>query len=205
MEATAGQSRRLSVTAAIVGALGAICLGLPASASASDASARGVDADCGPYADATVGEATPRQLRKALGCLINAEREARDRRRLRGNRHLGRLARRHTKVMLEQDCFEHQCAGERTLRRRIESSGYLEPGMRYGYGENLGCSRTPAGMIGAWMKNTYHRRNILGRRFRHFGIGGKRGAPYPKGEGECSPERRYMTYTVIFGWRKRPN
>jgi uncharacterized protein YkwD len=203
MNVKAGTDRRPVITAGIAAALGAVCFGVLVSSPAGGASARGTTVDCGPYANSTIRDATPRQLRRALGCLINNERSARDKRRLRGNPDLGRLARKHTKVMVETDCFQHQCEGERPLRNRIENSGYLKPGMRYGYGQNLGCSRTPAGMVSAWMQNDFHRRNILNRRFRHFGIGAKRRSPYPKGEGDCSPERRFVTYTVIFGWRKR--
>jgi uncharacterized protein YkwD len=147
----------------------------------------------------TSAEATLRQLRKAVGCLINVERAERDRRKLRRSDALSKVAKRHTKVMLSKDCFEHVCEGERPLRKRIEASGYVKPGGEYGYGEILGCSQTPAGMVKAWMTspNRYHRKNILDRKFRHFGIGALKGAPEPSG---CKA-RPPVTYTVIFGWR----
>jgi uncharacterized protein YkwD len=172
------------------------------SASAPDARAEGTD--CGPHVDSTPGEATIRELRRALGCLINAERAERDRNKLRPNADLARVAKRHTKVMLAEQCFKHECPGERPLKKRIETSGYLEPGERYGYGENLGCSTTPANMVEAWMTSAsqFHKKNILDRKFRHIGIGAKQGTPYPRGSDQCRPGRHYVTYTVIFGWRK---
>ena len=186
-----------------VATLTALCFTLLASGSARDA--RAVGTGCGPHVDARPGEATARQMRKALRCLINEERVARDRRPVRTNRPLTRIAKRHTRIMVEENCFTHQCPGERPLRKRIESSAYIEDGGRYGYGENLGCSTTPQNMVTEWMSISFHRENILERRFRHLGIGAKRGSPFPPGSDDCMPARRYMTYTVIFAWRKREN
>ena len=186
------------LAACAAGALACLLLALPG---ASPAGAAAGGASCA-HANDTAADATLRQLRKALGCLINAERRERDRRVLRPEEHLQQLAKRHTRVMLEEDCFRHECPGERSLRKRIEGSGYVQPGSLYGYGENLGCALTPAGMVDAWMTsaNRYHRRNILDRKFRHMGIGAGRGAPAPAGD-KCEAHGT-VTYTVIFGWRK---
>ena len=202
MTSIAGNSKRIGLALAVSAALLALTLALLAPGSAPSAVAVGTD--CGPHADDTPSEASGKQLRRALGCLINAERAQRDRGRLRSNNDLTKLAQRHTKVMVSDDCFKHQCQGERKLSERIESSGYLKSGGRYGYGEILGCATTPASMVDEWMHANvaYHRKNILGRQFRHFGIGGKKGSPFPRG-GACSPGGDYMTYTVVFGWRKR--
>jgi uncharacterized protein YkwD len=201
MRSNAGNSRGLGLAFIAAAALVALALALLGPASAPSATARGTD--CGPHVDDTPGEATARQLRKALGCLINEERAQRDRAKLRTNRALTKIAQRHTKVMIAEECFKHQCRGEQSLRKRIEGSDYLKGGWRYGYGENLGCSTTPAGMVATWMDTPFHRKNIVDGRFRHFGIGGKTGTPFPRG-GECTPGRDYMTYTVLFGWRKPP-
>lgn len=165
-------------------------------------SPRGADAGARACAnaDATLAEAGVRKMRRAVGCLINSERTDRGRKALRVNPALDGVARRHTRVMLKRNCFRHQCPGERDLRTRIEKSGYVKSG-RYGYGEVLGCSTTPAGMVATWMGKRFHRKNILDRKFRHFGIGAKRGAP--KRVGGCTPRRRHVTYTVVFGWRQR--
>jgi uncharacterized protein YkwD len=200
MASTERHATRTAATFAAVAAVAALCFALIASSSAQDASALG--ADCGPHVDAVPGEATAREMRKAVRCLINEERAARDRRRVRSNRALTQIAQAHTKVMVADDCFTHQCPGERPLRKRIESSAYLAQGGRYGYGENLGCSKTPQGMVNEWMATSFHRENILDRRFRHVGVGAKRGSPFPRGSEDCMPGRRYMTYTVIFAWRK---
>ena len=192
-------TRGLGRVAAIACVAGLLALALAASSSPAVA----VDGTDCRHAEDSIGDATLGQLRKAVRCLINVERTERDRRPLRVNDELTLIAKRHTRVMLEENCFEHECPGERPLRKRIETSGYVKPGERYGYGENLGCSQTPKGMVDAWMNsaNRYHRRNILDRQFRHFGIGAARGAPGAAGEG-CAVART-VTYTVIFGWRRR--
>ena len=200
MASTQRYSKRTAAIFAAVAAIGALCFGFLTWTSTQDASARGTE--CGPHVDDVPGEATARQMRKAVRCLINEERAARDRRRLRSNRPLARIAQAHSKVMVADDCFTHRCPGERPLRKRIESSNYLAAGGRYGYGENLGCSRTPQGMVNEWMATSFHRENILERRFRHIGVGAKRGSPFPPGGEDCAPGRQYMTYTVIFAWRK---
>ena len=48
------------------------------------------------------------------------------------------------------------------------------------------------------MDSRYHRRNILGKKFRHVGVGVGKGAPT-----SCGNDRGNATYTVIFAWRKR--
>jgi uncharacterized protein YkwD len=199
MTPPAGTLRWIGACAA---AFAALACALLLAASTPDARAEGTD--CGPHVDSTPGEATTRELRHALTCLINQERAERNRKRLRPNADLAAVAKKHTKVMLAQECFKHECPGERPLKKRIETSGYLKPGERYGYGENLGCATTPANMIEAWMTSAsqFHKKNILDRKFRHLGIGAKQGTPYPRGSDQCRPGRNYVTYTVIFGWRK---
>jgi uncharacterized protein YkwD len=187
---------------ACAAALAAFAFLLLFSASAPDA--RGEGTDCGPHVGSTPDEATIKELRRALACLINAERAERNRKHLRSNADLAGVAKRHTKVMLAEECFKHECPGERPLKARIEASGYLKAGDRYGYGENLGCSTTPAAMFHTWMTSSdrFHKKNILDRKFRHIGIGAKQGTPYPRGSVHCRPGRDHVTYTVIFGWRK---
>ena len=199
MTQRAGNDKRIGAAFAVVAALMALALALLISPPGLDANALG--GGCA-HADATPDQASSKQLRKALACLINRERADRNRVRVRPNADLAGIARRHTKVMVKENCFKHECPGERPLKKRIESSGYIKGGGRYGYGENLGCSRTPALMIEAWMTSSFHRKNIVDRRFRHLGIGAKNGSPYPRGANLCRPGKDYMTYTAIFAWRK---
>ena len=203
MTHTAGKGKRIGVGVAVVAALTA--LGFALLISPPGLEARALGAGCGPHAAHTPSEASSKQLRNALGCLINRQRAQRDRKRVRANADLTRIARRHTKVMIKDECFKHQCAGERSLRKRIESSGYLKGGGRYGYGEILGCSDTPAAMIEEWMNTPFSRKNIVDGRFRQVGVGGKQGSPFPPGGEECRPGSGHMTYAVIFGWRKPKN
>ena len=203
MTHTAGKGKRIGVGAAVVAALATLGFALLISPPGLDARALGPG--CGPHAAHTPTEASSKQLRKALGCLINRQRAQRDRKLVRANADLSRIARRHTKAMIKDECFKHQCPGERSLRKRIESSGYLKGGGRYGYGEILGCSDTPSAMIEEWMNTPFSKKNIVDGRFRQVGVGGKQGSPFPPGGEQCRPGSGHMTYAVIFGWRKPKN
>ena len=172
-----------------------VWLALPGSAAAA---ARG---DCA-NADSTPKDATAKQMSRAVRCLINQERAERDKRELRVDRDLRRVARRHNELMLEEHCFRHRCPGEAPLRERIAKSGYVKDG-RFGFGENIGCATTPREMVRAWMGGRLQRRNLLGQRFRHIGVGADRGSPPPPDGVSCRPKRDYATYTVIVGWRRK--
>lgn len=149
-------------------------------------------------ADAGPREVSTGKLRKAIDCLIAEQRAAYSRKRVRPNRALKGVAKRHNAVMLKRNCFSQQCRGEPSVGKRIESSRYVGPGDRYGFGQNVGYAETPAAMIKSWMGSSFHRRNILRKRFRHVGIAAGRGAPVAD-----RPDRRFATYTVLFAWRKR--
>lgn len=177
-----------------------LCLLFAAAAAPGSARAAGAQPNCANQ-DLRPGQLTQSEQRAAITCLISYERKRRDRAPLKKNEALTKIARSHNALMLKTECFRHRCPGERPLAERIEKSAYLKGGGRYGFGENLGCANTPRAQVSAWMKSTAHRRNILGKRFRHIGVGAGRGAP-----NEARPvcrDRGFATYTVIFAWRKR--
>lgn len=180
--------------------VGALALLMAFQAMPGQGKARAQGADCGPNATASPGQASAREHRAAITCLIAFERKQADRRELKTNRALTKIAKRHTALMLADDCFRHKCPGEPSLEQRLIDSDYLKGGGRFGFGENLGCAETPKAMVMTWMDSPEHKRNILGRKFRHIGVGFGKGAP--QGPGSCAG-RRHGTYTVIFAWRKR--
>lgn len=151
-------------------------------------------------ADTPPAEATRSEMRRAVACLIRRERVARERRAVTPNRALRRIAQRHSATMVKTNCFEHRCPGEASLPRRIERSGYVGPGDRYGYGEITGCALTPRKMVAEWMDTTVARRTILKRRFRDLGVGVVREAP-EVAQG-CDTPGFYATYTALFAWRR---
>lgn len=189
MATRAGMAAIITIAAAIVGVL---FVGAPHELNAS---ARSMDCR---FADRPAPDAKPKQLRRAIKCLINAKREQRGRRVLRGNRALAEIARRHTRVMLRTGCFKHRCGREARLSKRIEKSDYLKGGGRYGYAENLGCATTARRMFREWMNSRFNKRNMLRGRYRHIGVGALRGSPTDK----CVASKT-ATYTVLVAWRKR--
>jgi uncharacterized protein YkwD len=149
-------------------------------------------------AEATPSQATKAQLQRAMRCLVREVRARRRAGKLKAHRALNRIARKHTKVMLRKDCLRHRCAGEDPLSERVESSSYLRPGQRYGYAEVIGFSTTPLAMMQTWLDpRNGVRNNILGKRFKHIGIGVGKGAAR-----RGKPDRRFATYTVLVAWRR---
>jgi len=148
-------------------------------------------------ADATPSEATPAQLAAAVECLIGKERKQADLKNLLTVGSLEQVANKHTDVMIKEDCLDHQCGDEKTLKRRIVRSGY--PRGDYGFAEITGCSITPKDMVNAWMASQVHRQRILGERYRDVGVGADEGRPNVAG---CQ-NGLHGVYTVIFAYRGR--
>lgn len=148
---------------------------------------------------ATAKHASVKELRKAMTCLIGKTRRQDSRHKVKAMPSLRGLEQKHAHVMVNKNCFKHACPGEGTLPARIQASGYLDVASSYGYGENTGCANTPRKMLAAWLKSSYHRKNLLGKSFRHIGVGVVKG--HPKSQTACKGAG-YMTFSVLFAWRK---
>jgi uncharacterized protein YkwD len=171
---------------AALAALGAFALGPGAAPAAACANAR-----------AHPDEASLTQMRKAITCLVNKERERRDRRALKRNRRLKAAAQGHNDEMLARGCFRHRCSGERGLSGRVRASGYTKGRKAWRVAEILGYENTPRQMIGRWMNSGINRHRILKSDFRDVGVGVGRGAPVAGQD-----DSRFVTYTIVFGWRR---
>jgi uncharacterized protein YkwD len=136
------------------------------------------------------------KVRNATRCLINRRRAGHGLKALRGNQRLRVAAQRHTRHMVRRNRFSHTGAGGSTPLERVRSTGYLR-GSNAAIGENIawgeGKRARPKAIVRAWMDSSGHRRIILERRFRHLGIGVRRGSPFKGGGG--------ATYTADFGRR----
>jgi uncharacterized protein YkwD len=150
-----------------------------------------------PHADARAHKTSLANLRKAMRCLVNNKRDKHGLRSLEDNGRLATAARRHTKVMLRQDCFEHRCKDEPALRKRIKQSGYTKGARAFRFAEDLGFDRTPRRMIKRLMNSGYNRRQILGEDWKDIGVGVGWGSPR-RGRNDSN----YATYTILFAWRR---
>lgn len=185
-------ARALGTKPIILGAIAAalaLTLALMARSGVAPADARG---GC-PHANTEPGEGSNGDFRQAITCLINKERTRRDKEALDANAKLRGVAGAHTDVMLQQDCFEHRCAGEPGLTKRLRDAGYLK-GDTWAYAENIGYESTPREMIDRWMGRRAHRKNILHGTFVDLGVGVGKGTPDPD-----RPDSDFVTYTTIFG------
>jgi uncharacterized protein YkwD len=146
----------------------------------------------------------PSQLKKdraehIILCLINRERADHGLGDLRKESAQAKAARKHTKLMVRQRCFSHQCSGEGDLVARVERTNYLPCNCYWGVGENLaygeGSEGSPRSLFKAWMNSAPHRANIINGRYEHIGIGIVWGTP------TSGSQRGSATYTTTFGYR----
>ncbi len=137
-----------------------------------------------------------RELRKAVRCLINEERDARELSKLARDESLELAAQRHAKVMVATDCLDHRCADELNLQARIARAGYFEGALAWEYAENTGCAPTAEAMVSSWMASRLHRVYLLDRDFRDLGVGA---TPSPVAS-LC--EDGYTTFATVIAWRE---
>ncbi|MGH2954257.1 MAG: CAP domain-containing protein [Solirubrobacterales bacterium] len=187
-------------TAAAVGSLVVVALlawlALAARPGDAPAASAAKQARCA-LGDRPAAELTVRELRKSVICRINRQRERRDTRSLSRSKKLQKAAQKHTKVIVETECFAHQCPGEPELEQRIRRVGYLDGAREWGYAESTGCAESAAAMVRNWLDIRFHRMNLLGAKFRDVGIGAAQGGP----EDRC--KKGFATFTAVFGWRTR--
>jgi uncharacterized protein YkwD len=150
-----------------------------------------------PHATDRPHQTTLRKLDKAMQCLVNNKRGKHNLRPLKRSGQLATAAWRHTKVMLEKDCFEHRCPGEPPLGKRVKRTGYTKGAKRYFYAESLGYHKSPKRTIRKLMQSRYNRRQILGRDWQNIGVGAGWGAPV-KGK----DDKKFETFTIVFAWRR---
>jgi uncharacterized protein YkwD len=127
--------------------------------------------------------------------LLNRERAAHGLPQLRADPRLARAARAHSADMVRRHYFDHASPeGEHSVGR-VRRTGWLEGRRHWSIGENLawgiGKRGTPAATVRAWMRSPAHHRVVLGRMYRHVGIGVAVGTP--------SDRTRGVTYTADFG------
>lgn len=149
-------------------------------------------------ADAQPGRASMKTLDRATLCLMNTERRAHGRSRLRANASLTRAARGYARAMVRQRFFDHTSPGGSTMMSRVRATAYLHRAGSYSLGENIawggGSLGTPRAIVRAWMHSAGHRVNLLNPRFRHVGVGIAAGVP-PGGMAGG-------TYVTDFGTRR---
>jgi uncharacterized protein YkwD len=181
---------RISTTA-----LAAIAL-LVALAALGPGAARGEAAQC-KGGDKPAYSLKAKQARKATLCLLNKERHSRGLKHLRFDRDQQQAASRHSRMMVKDRCFSHQCSGERDLVGRFEDSGYLPCNCYWSVAENIaygtGGTSSPRSVVGAWMDSPPHRVNILNKQFEAVGVGISRGSP----DGDSGA----ATFTLDFGFK----
>ncbi len=127
------------------------------------------------------GSAPDVSLRRALRCLVNAERSRHGLRPLRASRRLGAAARSHARDMVRRGYFAHERPGS-TFPGRLRAAGWVGAASAEAIGWGCGRLGVPRGMLDAWLASPGHRAIVLGR-YRRAGIGLAVGSP---GRLDCS-------------------
>jgi uncharacterized protein YkwD len=188
-----GRTRLLGATAITVASAAALAsLALAAAPGGGGGGDRETGCD---HASEAVREVSTPQLRKAVLCLLNKERSRHARSRLSRSRKLQQAAQSHTETMVATNCLSHACPHEPDLEGRIRRSGYLKGAHRWQFAESTGCGVSAEAMVANWMASTYHRINILGKKFRDVGVG----VSDRRVRKRCPPG--YGTFTAVFAFR----
>jgi uncharacterized protein YkwD len=139
-----------------------------------------------------------KHARHAVVCQINKKRHRHGLKSVDSKHALRRAGKRHSKYMQRQNCFAHQCPGEKDLVRRIHDTSYLPCNCTWRVGETLAWGAkgrgTPSSIVRAWMHSARHRHVLLDGRLKNVGIGLIWGSPSNSGA-------RAATYTADFGYR----
>ncbi len=118
------------------------------------------------------GAATTTQMKKDVVTLVNAYRAKAGCAPLRVDARLQQAAGDHSYDMRRLNYFSHTSKDGRSPWTRIRATGY-----KYGSAENIAAGqRTPAAVVGAWMKSPGHRANILNCANKAVGTGVSRGS-----------------------------
>jgi uncharacterized protein YkwD len=165
--------------------LGALALGLAHPGAAVGRRAR-LSGQC-PYADAAVRGTPLADLRAAVLCLTNGERNVHGLPSLRNSTRLNRVAQHWTQAMAASRVFGHGP----NFALRLSAGGYNWRAAA----ENIATGyTTPRSVVAAWMRSPEHCRNILSPAFRDMGTGVIAASA---GSGPIPPG----TWTVDFGLR----
>lgn len=168
----------------------------------ASAAARPADAAAAPCraANSAPSKLSKHQASKSILCLINHERKSHGLRNLDRQGDQTRAARKHTRLMIRDRCFSHECPGETELVTRMQKADYLPCNCYWGVGENLAYGEksvgSPRSIMDAWMNSPDHRMNILNRDYEDIGIGIVWGTP------EGGSARGSATYTTDFGYKR---
>ncbi|MGH2746758.1 MAG: CAP domain-containing protein [Actinomycetota bacterium] len=97
---------------------------------------------------------------------MNAERDDSNKQKLRLDPEISKVARKHTREMINEATLHHTPSS--TLARRVTNWSVL--------GENVGVGGSVSSLHDAFMNSPSHKENILYSTFKHVGVGTKRDA-----------------------------
>jgi uncharacterized protein YkwD len=185
-----------SVTAALAALAAMVFFAGPSQARPSTTATGGASTtEACQGADEMVSESTLPDLRRAVRCLISAERSARDLPKLARAESLELAAKRHVKTMIDTNCLAHRCPDEVDLERRLRRAGYLDGITTFRFAESTGCGTSARSMVTSWMASGFDRASILDAGFEDLGVAVSQDSILKL----CGPG--YGTFAVVYGSR----
>ena len=128
-------------------------------------------------AAAVPGSAGDAELRRALRCVVNAERGRHGLRPLRASPRLGAAARSHAADMVARGYFAHERPGW-TLPGRLRAAGWDGSASAEAIAWGCGGLGVPSAVLDSWLASPPHRAIVLGR-YSRAGVGLAVGSPHP--------------------------
>lgn len=148
------------------------------------------------YGANEVGEVSGARIRRAVRCLVNAERAERSLRPVALSAALERAAGRHARDMVRRRYFSHESPGGKHVSERVRATGYLRGAQYWTVGEVLAWlvrpRPTPVAVVDAWMHSKPHKAVLLHPSFRQVGAAFARGNPRIRGNAGA-------TFAAVFG------
>jgi len=123
-------------------------------------------------ADASAAALGTDQAQSAVRCLVNDARHGRGARKLNQKDTLEAAAQYHATDMVARGYFSHSSPSGEDAFDRAKQFGYLNGG-KGTVGEVIGAGTnwSPREVVRAWLDSGSHRGVLLGKRFRHIGVG----------------------------------
>lgn len=137
---------------------------------------------------------TRKRVRRAVVCLVNAERAEHGLPKLRTSRKLERAAARHTADMRRRAYLAHSAPDGPDLAGRLRKARYWPATGGENIAAGTGPLSTARATIEAWMESEGHRANVLDRRFKEIGVALEPLLPSP-------PTTPGAVFTANFGRR----
>jgi uncharacterized protein YkwD len=123
---------------------------------------------------------------RAVVCEINRVRRQHGLAPVTAHPRLRAMAGRYARAMVARRFFSHVTPAGTTLDDRLRTAGYRGRAVGEVLAWGQGRLATPRAAVRSWLHSAPHRQVLLGRRYRHIGVGVALGSPFGGGRGRAT-------------------